>query len=173
MVAHRPLTPKTERYPLPPDGPLMARLRIHNDVRLAFGVKSEDQDQRALKIYLDARRFVWFHYPAEAKRDAAERGSALARGLKSGVSDIIIMEPFVVDGVQYEDLHIELKRADKTACDVSDEQREWIDKARTRRRMAEWCRGEAEAKALIEACYGPPPPPPPTPLELLFRKGGR
>lgn len=170
MVAHSTLTPKTERYPLPPDGPLMARLRIPNDVRLARDLRSEDQDQRDLKTYLDSRRFVWFHYPAEAKRSESERGSALARGLKSGVSDIVILEPFVFDGVQYEDLHIELKRADKTACDVSDEQREWIDKVRARRRMAEWCRGKAEARALIEACYGPPPP---TPLEQLFRKGGR
>lgn len=171
MVAHRPLTPKTERYPLPPDGPLMARLRIPNDVRLARDLRSEDQDQRDMKIYLDGRDFFWHHYPAEAKRDDAERGSALARGLKKGVLDIIIMEPFVWNGVQYEDLCIELKRADLTGCSVSDDQRKWIDKARARRRMAEWCRGKAEARALVEACYGPPPP---TPLEQLFqRKGGR
>lgn len=168
MVAHRPLTPKTERYPLPLDGPLMARLRIPDDVRLAFGVKSEDQDQRRLKNYLDGRRFVWFHYPAESDQP---QGSALARGLKTGVSDIIIFEDFVVDGVHYEELHIELKRADLTGAAVKDEQREWIDKMRARRRMAEWCRGYSEAVALIEACYGPPPP---TPLEqLLQRKGGR
>lgn len=166
MVAHRPL-PKTERYPLPPDGPLMARLRIPDDVRLAFGVKSEDQDQRRLKKYLDARGFVWFHYPAES--DQAQ-GSALARGLKKGVSDIIILGRFVAVGVQYEDLHLELKRVDLDGDAVKDDQRKWIDKVRPLGRMAEWCRGYSEAVALIEACYGPPPP---TPLEQLFRKGGR
>lgn len=168
MVAHRPLTPKTERYPLPPDGPLMARLRIPDDARLAFGVKSEDQDQRRLKKYLDGRGFVWFHYPAESDQP---QGSALARGLKTGVSDIIIFEAFIVDGVHYEELHAELKRVDLNGAAVRDDQREWINKMRARRRMAEWTRGYAETVALIEACYGPPPP---TPLELLAqRMGGR
>ena len=154
MVAHRPSPTKTERYPLPPDGPLMARLRVADGLRLALGGGSEDGDQRRIKTLLDAKGVLWEHTANEGKRDDAARGSVLARGLKKGSPDIKVYQPFVFEGVSYAGLAIELKRTDATPCAVADEQRQWLSRLRDCGWMAEYCRGFAEASKLIVAVYG-------------------
>lgn len=160
MVAHRPLTPKTERYPLPPDGPLMARLRVSDALRLALGGGSEDSDQRRTKILLDEMGLLWQHTPNEGKRDERERGSALARGLKRGVPDCIIYDPFDItipdtgEVLRFAGLAFDLKRNDATACKVEDDQRRWGCELRARGWMWEWTRGFLETSKLIVAAYG-------------------
>lgn len=148
MVAHSPTT-KT-RPPVPEDGPLMARLRLSADVRLALGGGSEDSDQRQLARMLDSMGLLWCHTPNEQKRDERERGAALARGLKTGVPDVLIYRPHP----GFVGLAIELKRSDATPCDVRDEQRLWLSRLREAGWMAEWCRGYSEAVALVRAAYG-------------------
>lgn len=149
MVAHSPSPTKT-RTPIPEDGPLMARLRLSADVRLALGGGSEDSDQRQLARMLDSMGLLWCHTPNEQKRDERERGAALARGLKTGVPDVMIYRPHP----GYSGLAIELKRSDATPCDVRDEQRLWLSRLREAGWMAEWCRGYSEAVALVRAAYG-------------------
>lgn len=151
MVAHRPKTPRPS---LPPDGPLMALCRVDDARRLLLGGGSEDSDQRRLAQQLDARALLWNHCPNEAERDEAERGAALARGLKKGVPDAMIYVPFAWGGVRYSGLAIELKRSDETACSVSDSQRQWLTRLRANGWMAEWARGFAEAEALVRRAYG-------------------
>ncbi len=156
MVAHTSTsTSKAERYPLPEDGPLMARLRVPDALRVALGGGSEDSDQRRIKTLLDGMGLLWQHTPNEAKRNDAEQGSALARGLKRGVPDVLIYDPFRHgDRGRCVGLAIELKRSDETAAAVSDDQRRWLTELRACGWMAEWCRGFLEASKLITACYG-------------------
>lgn len=152
MVAHR--SNSTPRTQLPADGPLMALCRLPDARRLLLGGGSEDSDQRRLATLLDARGHLWQHTPNEGERGASERGSALARGLKRGVPDVMIYDPFTFAGVQYAGLAIELKRSDETPSSVSDAQRLWLHRLRDRGWMAEWCRGFAEAEALVRRAYG-------------------
>jgi len=151
MVAHRPTTPRPS---LPEDGPLMALCRVPDAMRLMLGGRSEDSDQGRLASYLDARAALWQHTPNEGQRDAAARGAALRRGLKRGVPDAMIYDPFTWGGTRYSGLAIELKRADATPCAVSDDQRLWLANLRARGWMAEWCRGYTEAERLIARAYG-------------------
>lgn len=151
MVAHPANTSRTK---LPPDGPLMAQCRLPDDLRLALGGGSEDSDQRRLKTYLDARGHLWQHTPNEGERDGVERGAALARGLKRGVPDVMIYDPFQWQGVTYYGLAIELKVSSATPSDVRDDQRRWLRNLRARGWMAEWCRGYGEATRLIARAYG-------------------
>jgi len=153
MVAHSTLPTKT-RPPIPEDGPLMARLRVADALRLCLGGGAEDGDQRRVKSLLDTMGLLWQHTPSEGKRNKAERGAALARGLKRSVPDVLIYRPFVAEGVSYSGLAIELKRTDATPCAVKDEQRGWLRDLRGCGWMAEWCRGYQEAAALIRAAYG-------------------
>lgn len=154
MVAHSTLTPKTERYPLPPDGPLMARLRVADALRLALGGGSEDGDQRKLKHLLNTKGVLWEHTANEGIRNKTERGSVLARGLKKGSPDIKVYQPFTHEGITYAGMAIELKRNDATPTQVEDEQRQWLTRLRECGWMAEWCRGFIEASKLIVAAYG-------------------
>lgn len=146
-------SPTTQaRPPIPLDGPLVVRLP--DALRLPLGGRSEDSDQRQLARLLNARGLLWCHTPNEGERNDRERGSALARGLKRGVPDVMIYQPFVCEGVTYSGLAIELKRSDATACQVGDDQRLWLMRLRDCGWMAEWCRGFAEASRLVAAAYG-------------------
>jgi hypothetical protein len=147
-------TPRTLRPALPEDGPLMALCRVPDAMRLLLGGGSEDSDQRNLAKQLDARDLLWNHCPNEAERSESERGSALAKGLKKGVPDVMIYDPFVWQGKHFSGLAIELKRSDCTPTDVSDDQRRWLHGLRARGWMAEWCRGFGEAERLVRRAYG-------------------
>lgn len=147
-------TTSTARYPMPTDGPLMARLRIPDALRMPLGGGSEDSDQRALARLLDSMGLLWQHTPNEGSRSATERGAALSRGLKRGTPDILIFDPFALECGAYSGLAIELKRSDATPCAVGDDQRLWLSRLRDCGWMAEWCRGFAEASRLIRAAYG-------------------
>lgn len=157
MVAH---SPTKTRYPLPPDGPLMARLRVPDALRLALGGGSEDSDQRRIKTLLDGMGLLWCHTPNEGKRNEQERGSALARGLKRGVPDYLIYDPFEItladtgEVLEFAGLAIEGKYSGATACKVKDDQRRWGCEMRARGWMWEWTRGFLETSKLIVAAYG-------------------
>lgn len=147
-------TPKPTRIALPSDGPLMQLCRVPDAMRLMLGGASEDGDQRRLKNMLDAMGLLWMHTANEGKRGASERGSALARGLKKGVPDALIIRPFNFGGVTYNGLAIELKTSAATPCKVEDDQRRWLTELRAAGWMAEWCRGFGEAAALVRRAYG-------------------
>jgi hypothetical protein len=151
MVA---LSTPTLRTKLPPDGPLMALCRVPDDMRLALGGTSEDSVQGRLASLLDRRCLTWCHVHNEGQRDASARGAALRRGLKRGVPDILIYQPFRWGSLNYSGLAIEIKRGDATPCAVSDDQRRWLTELRSCGWMAEWARGYTEAERLIARAYG-------------------
>lgn len=131
-----------------------APFRLPDATRLMLGGASEDSDQRRLKVMLDKRGLLWCHTPNEGQRDHAARGSALARGLKRGVPDVMIYAPLTLDGVEYAGLALELKRSDGVRSDVSEDQARWLLGLRRAGWVAEWARGYAEAERLVRLCYG-------------------
>ena len=138
----------------------MARLRVPDAMRLALGGGSEDSDQRRIKTLLDEMGLLWCHTPNEGKRDDRERGSALARGLKAGVPDALIYDPFDItipdtgEVLHFVGLAFDLKVSTATGCKVEDDQRRWGAGLRERGWMWEWPRGYLEASKLIVAAYG-------------------
>lgn len=69
--------------------------------------KEEDRLQAAACRFINFQYpgILWFHVPNEGKRTSFEQFKAVAFGIKSGVSDILIMEP----NSYYNGLCIELK----------------------------------------------------------------
>ncbi len=162
VVLLRPLPrvtyPPPAEWPLPPDSPEMAALRIPDAQRLqgGFAVPSENDAQRSIKRHLDSWGFVWQHAANEAHLMGGGKTMNIlkSKGLKEGFPDIQIIRPFYLGDVLLPGLAIELKRADGTEKDVSGPQRWWLAHLREMGWMAEWCRGEHEALRLIRFCYG-------------------
>lgn len=98
--------------------------------------------QKAVAKYLDARKCLWFHVRNESNYNRNRR----AEGVKRGVSDVAIMQP-------YKDKHglfIELKVQYNKP---SDEQIEFMTKARKRGYGAYWLNSWDDFEALIHECY--------------------
>ena len=56
-------------------------------------VGSEDNFQKAVARYLDAKGVLWFHCPNGGHRNVAEAAKLKAMGVKAGIPDILILEP--------------------------------------------------------------------------------
>ena len=56
-------------------------------------VGSEDNFQKAVARYLDAKGVLWVHCPNGGHRNVAEAAKLKAMGVKAGIPDILILEP--------------------------------------------------------------------------------
>jgi hypothetical protein len=56
-------------------------------------IGSEDNFQKAVARYLDAKGVLWFHCPNGGHRNVAEAAKLKAMGAKAGIPDILILEP--------------------------------------------------------------------------------
>lgn len=91
----------------------------------------EDGLQRAVADWLDLQGWLWCHYPAGGKRNAREAARLKGMGVKAGVPDVMIYEPWEGGfGVV-----IELKRpklGKRPAGTTTPMQREWLARLRQR-----------------------------------------
>lgn len=85
-------------------------------------IGSEDDFQIAVARLLDASGLDWFHVPNGGKRNAREGAKFKRMGVKSGISDCIIITPTLLGHVG---LCIELKVGKNT---MTDNQYQWKDK---------------------------------------------
>jgi hypothetical protein len=90
------------------------------DLKQDNWIGSEDDFQIAVARLLDASGLDWFHVPNGGKRNVREGAKFKRMGVKSGVPDIIIVNP-TKTGI-YAGLCIELKVGKNR---MSDSQREW------------------------------------------------
>ncbi len=102
-------------------------------------VQHEHKVIKAVVEYLTMLRShpLFFHVPNEGKRSLHQQRTAKQSGVMAGVSDIIILEPRIVGGVQYHGFCLELKtKEDKqlgiAAGKTSDAQTMFLDKAAKR-----------------------------------------
>lgn len=126
-----------------------------------------------LAEYLDRRGdLIWCHPPNGGWRHKAEAAKFERMGVKRGVPDALIFEPFGIQDVskatdgEHEGtiwaqvgLAVELKRPagpGVTAGTTSPEQEWWHKRLRERGWMVAVCWSWTEAQAIIEQCYGPP-----------------
>jgi hypothetical protein len=56
-------------------------------------IGSEDNFQKAVARYLDAKGVLWFHCPNGGHRNVAEAAKLKAMGVKAGVPDVLIFQP--------------------------------------------------------------------------------
>lgn len=153
---------KTARQPATSRSPAKPRFALRPSRAL------EHQEQTALfnfaKIQArrDPRWCYLFAIPnGTAASSMAEAVRAKKTGRKRGVPDIFLPVPVVreirrdPDGTVYREqfagLFIELKRKGGTSSDVSDEQREWLDKLAAQGYRATVAYGWDEAVAVIQA----------------------
>jgi hypothetical protein len=109
------------------------RVELHPDVKIfrhkftGVKAKSEDAEQMACAAWLNHKMpyLNWFHVPNEGSRTAHYADRMKRCGLKPGISDFVMLAP--TRG--YHGAVIELKREDGTLSQVSDEQREFLNKS--------------------------------------------
>lgn len=100
-----------------------------------------------------------YHVPNGGKRGKAEAGRFRDMGVKAGVPDVFLPQPFVEKGgvLKYAGLYIEMKRT--KGGTVEPEQKEWIRNLRAQGYAVEVCRGWEVAAAVImdylEGRYSP------------------
>jgi len=111
--------------------------------------RAEDILQKAAAAWLDKQGWRWCH-PANERRTSTRAGGQLrAKGVKAGVPDILIFEPWFVLGViccNGSGIAIELK---SKAGRVDAEQQKWLTSLGHRGWRVAVCRSLKEVK---EAC---------------------
>ena len=107
---------------------------------------SEHDEQVAVIEYLEAIGAKFYAIPNGGYRTKAEAAMLKAEGVRKGVPDLCV--PMARGG--YHSLYIEMKRADGTASDVSDEQYEWITGLMDEGMAAFACYGVDNAMACID-----------------------
>jgi hypothetical protein len=138
----------------------------------------ESEEQEGVAKYLKSRsdmREKWCHVANERKATVRQRARLSRQGVQKGVPDILIFKRFTLadsfsqDGPRdaaspldftpcdYVGLAIELKRRKPARSKISPEQRVRLQALREEGWIAVICYGRAEARALIELCYGPRP----------------
>ena len=105
----------------------------------------EEDEQKELADWLNAKGILWVHIPNERKATAVAIANLERQGLKKGFPDNFIAEP--CGG--FHGLFIELKRAKKALSRVSPEQRQWIKDLNGKGFAACVCYGAEEAKRVV------------------------
>lgn len=109
---------------------------------------TERQIQCAIASVLDKLGVLWLHVPNEGKRDRIQGARLRAMGLKSGVPDILILEP-APNKPDVRGVAIELKR--RKGGRLSENQTKWLESLRRRGFHAVVCKGyHAAIKELEE-----------------------
>jgi len=124
----------------------------------------EDDLQRSVAELLDMLGWFWWHTPNGGKRNPREAARFVGLGVKPGVSDIIVSEPWVCPMVEIEHgviggqcptcggagrgsmVAIELKVGNNKPTEL---QRSWMDKARQRGWLVAVCRSLAEVQVFL------------------------
>ncbi len=116
---------------------------------------SESKLQKAVAKLLDASGLLYCAVPNGGHRSIVTASRLKAEGVKRGVPDIFIEEPFTIHTRScrrlYYGLRIELKDGKKGV--VSADQKRWIEALRERGYRAEVCRSGDEVIALLSECY--------------------
>lgn len=122
---------------------------------------SEDDAHLAVLAYAEGMRLMVHHPPLEGQLPGDERtryalaAKAKRMGTLPGMPDLMVYDPTeLIEGVRFVGCAIEMKRADRSETHVSDAQRERIAQLQTRGWLAGWCRGDAEAIAVLRLAYG-------------------
>lgn len=116
-------------------------------------VPTEEQEQRLLAQYLDARRMCWAHPPMGGLRDRVVAAKLKAQGAKAGLVDVLIFDsPPLLHGIV--GTAIELKRRNGRPSDVSDVQRAWLEALAKRGWKTHVAFGADDAIAYVEGLYG-------------------
>ena len=93
---------------------------------MAKFIGKEDDFQKSVARYLDILGILWFHCPNEGKVPIHYRAKQKAKGLKSGVPDILIFEP----KGKFNGMAIELKVGYNKP---SEAQIQWLDDLTTKK----------------------------------------
>lgn len=104
----------------------------------------EDDEQTKVCVYLEKRGCLFYAIPNGGRRNMLEAVRLKRTGVKAGVYDLCIAEPFGV----YHGLYIEMKKLKGGV--VSDVQKWWGVELKKRGYRAEVCKGAKEAIAVIE-----------------------
>ena len=135
--------------------PASARRPRRNLLFCADGLPSEEAEQRAFAVFMDAlvllwaargQRLVWTHVPAGGKRKGGEGGKMKAAGYKPGLSDILVFTPPPAR-LECKGVAIELKRARTGRASAN--QRQWLNDLDGCGWVAAVCHGADEAIHLI------------------------
>ena len=121
---------------------------------------NENDLQRAVAKVLDYSGLTWFHPPMEGFRNPRTGGHMKAKGMKAGIPDCMILQPFRkygdVDGFSGQawqtvnGLALELKVGKNKPTPA---QLEWADKLRACSWRVEVCRSMDEVLAVLRECY--------------------
>ncbi len=172
------LTPRPVDYPL---DELVAIRSTFAEHRQALVNYLERREHHGVVSYVAARQALTridlgLHHSPNESAHKTERITAAALGCSPGYPDLIFHRPFVLDGVAFSGLAIELKRVKWTlpardtlaarinrAIAAGKDSRAnqrilnqwlWLERLRGWGRVAEFARGACEAIALVELCYG-------------------
>jgi hypothetical protein len=120
---------------------------------------SESHEMKCLARYLDARRLLWCHAPNEGARDPRYAARLKAEGVKAGVPDVLIFEPFYAENdrdpftvvaKKVGGIAIELKRRDRSLSRVTPAESRWLVALQKKGWVAEACYGADEAIELVK-----------------------
>ena len=106
-------------------------------------VGKEEDFQRAIKQYLETKKVLWFHPPNEIKANVAYLKKRSSLGVKSGIADVIILEPRGM----YHGLFIELKVGYNKP---SPSQNSFLEESLKRNYLAKWTNSLDEAIYIID-----------------------
>jgi len=110
----------------------------------AVAVPTEDDEQKILAQWLDAKGILWCHVPNEAKRSYRTASRYKAVGMKSGVPDLLIFTR-PPNKPASSGAAIELKRCKPLGRKPSPNQIEWLRKLQNNGWLTVCCYGADEA----------------------------
>lgn len=108
----------------------------------------EDGLQFAVAEWLDLQGWLWTHFPAGEYRPVKVGAKLKRMGLKRGVPDCLIFEPWGYDGQVYSGFGVVLELKSPKGKPTK-EQREWLAALKERGWATFVCRTTSEA---MEAC---------------------
>lgn len=115
--------------------------------------RAEEILQKAASAWLDSQGWLWCHVANERATSPRAGGQLRARGVKSGVPDILIFEEFLGPTGRrgYQGIAIELKSPKGR---VSANQRSWLHSLKLRGWNTHVCRSLDDVKAVCAPLIG-------------------
>ena len=111
---------------------------------------TEHKEQCTVKQFCDAKKIMMFAIPNGTNIPSYKgRAKAQAEGLKKGVPDLFIPEPFG----KYHGLFIEMKKPVRSQSKLSIEQKNWIEMLNLKGYSAHVCYGANDAINTIEEYF--------------------
>ena len=113
--------------------------------------ESEDELQSKVAKWLNLLGWLWFHCPNGGKRGKVEAARLKGLGVKAGVPDVLINEPWQTESEKGMGVAIELKVKKNKP---SDEQLEWLRGLKKRGWLVKVCRDLSEVEVVL-SCVRP------------------